>query len=107
MIVSALRVRAEPSPSSYGTELLSKTSFYIACAEVITLDNRRAGSAMSIQELKHIGGSRSKNFSTKRIASMETVGEGAHGPIVVESWSARNPPAKNISHHEVGGHGSW
>ncbi len=39
---------------------------------------------MSIQELKHLGGSRSKNFSTKRIASMETVGEGAHGPIVVD-----------------------
>jgi hypothetical protein len=39
---------------------------------------------MSIHELKHIGGGRSKNFSTKRIASMETVGEGAHGPIVVD-----------------------
>ncbi len=105
MIVS-LRVLAEPS-APYGDELLTKTSFYIACAEVITLDNRRAGSAMSIQELKHIGGCRSKNCCTKRIASMETVGEGAHGPIVVESWSARNPPAKNISHHEVGGHGNW
>jgi len=39
---------------------------------------------MSIHELKHIGGGRSKNCSTKRIASMETVGEGAHGPIVVD-----------------------
>jgi hypothetical protein len=41
MIVSALRVLAEPS-ASCGDELLTKTSFYIACAEVITLDNKKS-----------------------------------------------------------------
>jgi hypothetical protein len=42
MIVSVLRVLAEPSASYYGDELLTKTSFYIACAEVITLDNKKS-----------------------------------------------------------------
>jgi hypothetical protein len=81
MIVSALRVLAEPS-ASCGDELLTKTSFYIACAEVITLDNRRAGNAMSIHELKHIGGCRSKNLVPRESPVWKPLGR----VLMAQSW---------------------